>query len=314
MAITAIGPTGTVDQAGFSKLANFGDGIVGSAPGSTNLRVDRVVGQDRRVSIQPGDGAVPGIRASSSSVVTYDLPANASGNARLDWIVLQFLWSASPATVTFTHILGTPATNPARPALVQTPGVRWDLPLGLVRVDSGVGALPVNAVQDARYWDMDGVTAQPDALSVLPPIQPGRLLYYLSPPSLLQARGTQYVTISTAVQSVAVPAAGAWEPFSGGYDDPAADLAGDGMVSLRGLFRRTGPAFDLGGTAAGPMATLPAAARPVGARRAFVGASAVGPIRVDVWPGGEVMLSKQDGTASFPQNGYVSLDGINYRR
>ena len=120
MAITAVGPTGTVDQAGFSRLLDLGDGMVGSTPGSSNLRVNRVVGQDRRVSIQPGDARVPGIRSNSNAVTTYDLPANAAGNPRLDWVVKRYNWGVSPATVVFGHVLGTAGATPQRPALTQT--------------------------------------------------------------------------------------------------------------------------------------------------------------------------------------------------
>lgn len=310
MAITAIGPTGTVDQAGFSQLQNLGDGMVGSLPGSSNLRVDRVVGQDRRVTVQPGWARVPGIRSYSSAVVTVDLPANAAGNPRLDWVVKRYLWNVSPATVAITYVQGTAAATPARPALVQTPGVQWDVPLGLVRVDAGVGALPPDAVFDPRYWDMDGIAAMA-ARTIDPPHRPGRELFVVGSRTLLVSDGAVWSPVNVTRTAGTVTSPAGWEPYGGGFLAPGFVYTSDGRVTLQGLIRRTNPAFTLD-TGAYQVATVPVGYRPT-ATAMCTAATRVGICRLDVQANGAVVLHKDDGAVTFPSGtGYVSLDGVTY--
>lgn len=317
MAITAIGPTGTVDQAGFSKLADLGDGMVGSLPGSANLRVDRVAGADRRVTVQPGDAKVPGIRSTNTTTATYDFPANTSGSPRLDWLVKRYSWSASPATVSIVHVQGTPSTSPARPALVQIPGDRWELPLALIRVNAGVGAFPADAVIDARYWDVDGVAVMP-ARTVDPLPRPGRLLYVVGDGELLISGTTAYQPVAPAVVSALITMPGTWGIYGAGYGAPVA-RAQNGIITLGGLIRRTGPSFYIDDTLAGPIATVPAGYRP-SVTRVFVVPSKIGPMQLRIAPDGDVLISRElylpdeiDSTAFFPTStGWVGLDGVSY--
>ena len=310
MAITAIGPTGTVDQAGFSQLQNLGDGMVGSLPGSANLRVDRVVGQDRRVTVQPGYARVPGIRSYSSAVVTVDLPANGAGNPRLDWVVARVMWNVSPATVTITYVQGTAAATPAKPALVQTPGVQWDVPLGLVRVDAGIGALPPDAVFEPRYWDMDGVAVMA-ARTIDPPHRPGRELFIVAGRALLLSDGTVWSQVNTTRTAGTVTMPAGWAAYGGDSLTPGYVYTSDGRVTLQGRIQRTNPAFTLDSGGA-QVATVPVGYRPT-ATATFPVATRVGICRLDVAANGVVTLSRDDGAATFPSGtGFVSLDGVTY--
>lgn len=307
MALSAIGFTGTVQQDGFSKLdgGGHGDGMVGSAPGSSNLRVDRVAGQDRRVTIQAGDSKVPGVRANSNSVVTYDLPANGSGSPRLDWIVKRYSWSGSPGTVTFTHVQGTPAATPARPALVQTAGVQWDVPLSLVRVDAGVGALPADAVTDARYWEYNGVSVVQQRL-VDPPHRPGRLLYVASTGELFASNGTAYGAVGPARSSGTPTLETGWAAYGGAFLAPTWIRSTDGLVVVQGVIERTGGALAVSNVGV-QIATLPASARPASGLIFPVGTS-VGLLLIGIAASGAVTLrTPQITTVSVPSGSFVSL-------
>lgn len=312
MAIIAVGPTGTIDQAGFSQLQNLGDGMVGSVPGSANLRVDRVVGFDRRVSVQPGTERVPGIRANSNAVVTVDLPANGAGNPRLDWIVVRHLWNVSPATVTITYVQGTAAATPTRPALTQVAGVQWDLPVGLVRVDAGVGALPADAVADARYWDMDGTAVMP-ARTIDPPHHAGRHLFVVATREEFVSNGSAWYPVNVARTSGAITPSAGWESY-GGSQLTAGYVAGsDGRVQLTGMLRRQTAA---GGFTVGDggdqVGTVAVGYRPT-ATATYTVPSKIGPLRLDVQANGQLILRRDEGLATFPAGtGFVGLDGISY--
>jgi hypothetical protein len=285
--------------------------MVSSTPDTTNLRVDRVVGQDRRVSIQTGAAKVPGVRAESTSVATYDFPANASGQPRLDWLVMRFSWSADPGTCVITHVQGTPAATPQRPALTQTAGVQWDLPLALVRVDAGVGAFPADAVSDARYWAMDGATAV-QARIVDPPARPGRLLYVVSTGELLHANGSSWAQVGPTAIAGTISQSSGWASYGQGYGVPSYRVS-DGTVELSGITRRTGAAFSLAAFGV-QIASLPAAARP-SVHRVVGVLTLYGAKRITVRTNGAIELVNEGSpTLTFAQTtGWVALDGATYR-
>ena len=310
MAITAVGPTGTVDQAGFSQLMTGADGMVNSLPGSSNLRVDRVAGQDRRVTVQAGYGRVPGIRAFSSSAVTVDLPANGAAYPRRDWIVMRFSWAASPATVTITYVQGTASASPQLPGLTQSPGVQWDLPLAAVTVAAGVGALPADAVVDARYWDVAGV-AVVVSRGVDPRPAGGRLLYVINNAELLAANTSEFGPTGPRETAGDLPVATGWSDAQDTGRATARYVVNTaGAAWLSGFLRRTGNAFTLGGNSI-QIATLPAVARP-SLNRIMPAWSRVGPVLVELTAAGPVLCRKDDAAAAFPDDGYISLDGITY--
>jgi hypothetical protein len=314
VAITSIGPAGTIDQAGLSRLLLFGDGVVGSSPGSTALRVDRVAGQDRRVTVQPGSGRVPGVRWTSDAVVTVDLPANATSNPRLDWIIARTDWGVSPATTVITSKQGTAAASPARPSLTQTPGVLYELQLGLVRVDAGVGALPANAMYDGRYWETgSGVATIPtrSAATIDPPHRGGRQMFVVDTHVVYVSDGsTWYPTNFAAVTAgLAIPAG--WQSFGAPAAEPTVSYRSDGVVRLAGRIRRTNDSFSLTNDGA-LVATVPTDYRP-SKDLTFAAMSRVGWVRVDVLASGGVLMSRDVDPVTFPQTtGFVSLDGITY--
>lgn len=313
MAITSSGFTGTVDQAAFSRLdgGGYGDGMVGSVPGGANLRVDRVVGQDRRVTIQAGDSKVPGVRATNTAVATYDLPANGSGSARLDWVVMRYSWASSPGTVVFTHVQGTPAATPSRPALVQTAGVQWDVPLALVRVDAGVGALPADAVTDARYWEYNGLTVVQQRL-VDPTARPGRILYVAGTKEILTSDGAAaWTSLNPARTAAALTLQTGWAQYGAPHRTPGISYTSDGDVRLTGLVKRTGAAVAVDSNPGVQIATVPTGARP-DARLSFDVTCLYDFARVNVETSGAVVLLRQS-AVSWDTNGWVSLDGVAYR-
>lgn len=150
MAITTIGFTGSVNEQQFSKLMRLvarsggADEIVdvGSA-----LAVTIATGT-RLVTVGAGDCAASGLMVSNSTSQNVTLPANSSGNPRIDYIVVNIDWVADTATI--TSVTGSPGGSPVPPALVKTAGTQWQLPLARVTVASGAGQLAGGTVEDCR--------------------------------------------------------------------------------------------------------------------------------------------------------------------
>lgn len=87
------------------------------------------------VKVSPGSALVRGIGYINDADVTLSIAANASGNARIDTIVLRADFTAQ--TVRLAVRQGTPAASPVAPTLTQTDGVLWEIPLADVAVANG---------------------------------------------------------------------------------------------------------------------------------------------------------------------------------
>jgi hypothetical protein len=120
-----------------TRTANMG----GVSPDYLNKLA--VTGTVTPVSIASGAALVYGIPYTNSAAVTVAIP-NPSTSTRIDRIVLRASWAAR--TVRITRIAGTEGGG--APALVQTGGTTWDIPLAQISVTTG-GAITVT---DQREW------------------------------------------------------------------------------------------------------------------------------------------------------------------
>jgi len=102
-----------------------------------------VTGTATPVSVNTGQAICYGIPYFNSAAVTVAISTPAS-LTRVDYIVLRASWAAQ--TVRIARIAGTEGAG--APALVQTPGTTWDIPLATVSITTGA----VITVTDAREW------------------------------------------------------------------------------------------------------------------------------------------------------------------
>lgn len=98
----------------------------------------------REVTFTAGEGIGPGVWFDSSASESVTLTANASGANRFDYVVARINWTAN--TVTLVAIPGTPAL----PALTQTAGTTWDVPLAIVTVRPSVGVFAAADIEVAK--------------------------------------------------------------------------------------------------------------------------------------------------------------------
>lgn len=102
-----------------------------------------VTGTSSPVSTNTGQALVYGVPYFNSTAVTTVI-ATPAALTRIDRIVLRASWAAQ--TVRITRIAGTEGAG--APAMTQTPGTTWDIPLATVSITTG----GVITVTDAREW------------------------------------------------------------------------------------------------------------------------------------------------------------------
>lgn len=134
---------------GFGSDASNGDSgpITGSGtspdPGLTVTQ--RGAGANMSVDVSIGAALVDGTFYYNDATVNLVIAANASGNPRIDTIVLNKDWSAQ--TIRLLVVQGTPAGSPVPPGLVQTTLIQWQTPLADVAVANGAATITNANVQ-----------------------------------------------------------------------------------------------------------------------------------------------------------------------
>lgn len=116
--------------------------LAGSAPSANTAR------------IASGGAVVDGKPYYSDANVDTNIPsAVGGGNTRIDRLVLRCNWTAQ--TVRVTRLAGVDAASPTPPAITQTSGTTYDIPLYQVLVNTA-GALTLT---DERSWARAGANA-----------------------------------------------------------------------------------------------------------------------------------------------------------
>lgn len=117
------------------------------------------------VEVQIGSALVNGRLYQTDAVVTLPIAANASGNARIDTIILRVDYVLQ--TVRAAVLQGTPAGSPVRPTLTQS-ATFWEIPLADVAVANGFSTIAqTNITQRRRYVNTTDVGWTPRAYPII---------------------------------------------------------------------------------------------------------------------------------------------------
>jgi hypothetical protein len=108
----------------------------------------------RQVKVKTGRACVRGHWYENTAVETVAIAANASGNPRIDRIVLRLDPSAN--SIVLAVVQGTPAGSPSAPALTQTDVGTYELTLARVAVANGASTITAGNVTDERTY-VDGI-------------------------------------------------------------------------------------------------------------------------------------------------------------
>jgi len=96
------------------------------------------------VNLRPGSAVVNGVLYINDAVLALAVAANASGNPRIDSVILRKDTAAQ--TVRAVVKQGTPAATPVAPTLTQTAGT-WETPIADISVANGFVSLAQSTIQ-----------------------------------------------------------------------------------------------------------------------------------------------------------------------
>lgn len=114
------------------------------------LRVQAQNPTTTAVDVLPGSALVQGIAYINDSTESFVIAANASGNPRIDMIVVQADYTQQTARLAL--IQGTPAASPVPPSLTQTPSVMWEIPIADIAVANGFTSISQSNITSRREW------------------------------------------------------------------------------------------------------------------------------------------------------------------
>jgi hypothetical protein len=176
----------------FGPGGGIGSGVVGG-PGSASLQVTADGVGTRQVYVAAGASPISafvyGFGYKNDASKTLALAANASGNPRIDTIVLKLDLTAN--TIIATAHQGTPGASPVPPTLTNTSTVK-EIPLADVFVANGATSLAAGTVTlSRRAWLGQRTFAIETRTTPLPPeIQPGAQVWIDNEQVVLTYAGT----------------------------------------------------------------------------------------------------------------------------
>lgn len=113
------------------------------------LEVRATTPASANVEVQVGAAMVNGRLYETDAVITLPVSANASGNLRIDTVVLRADFVLQ--TVRAAIKLGTPAGSPVPPTLTQN-ATTWEMPLANIRVPNGFSTIAQADIPQRRFY------------------------------------------------------------------------------------------------------------------------------------------------------------------
>lgn len=159
----------------------MGTGLVSSPGSGLNTWAVTADGSARSVVVATGAAVVEGIPLWNDAARTVTISANASGNPRIDTIVIEVVpqGNATEGKVTLKVVEGTAAASPVAPTLTQTTTL-YQFPLANVSVANGAATIAQANITDRRdYVERAVTTIESDVAALEAIVTPGvRLVAY----------------------------------------------------------------------------------------------------------------------------------------
>lgn len=121
----------------------------GNAP-DVGLQVQATGPASAAVDVLPGAALVEGGLYLSDATETLAVAANSSGNPRIDTVILRKDDIAQ--TIRLAVKQGTPAVTPTPPALTQTAGTMWEIPIWDIAVANGFTSITDDDLTPRAEW------------------------------------------------------------------------------------------------------------------------------------------------------------------
>lgn len=130
--------------------ANNGVFLMSGVEPDDGLKVTEQAIAAAGITVLTGAALIQGIAYFSDANENLTIAANASGNARIDTIILRADYALQ--TVRLAVLQGTPAASPVAPTLTQTPSVMWEIPIADIAVANGFTTIVNANVSQRKHW------------------------------------------------------------------------------------------------------------------------------------------------------------------
>ena len=145
-------PAGSVTELEWRRLMQWimPSGVLRGADNAFAV-TERAAGANMSVDVATGQAFIVGHYVRSDAVESVAIPDNATGNPRIDTIVVGFDFVANASSI--YRVAGATAAAPAPAALTQDLTTKWEIPLAYVYVAAGENVSIVNAeISDRRQY------------------------------------------------------------------------------------------------------------------------------------------------------------------
>lgn len=130
--------------------ANVGPFLGSGTSPNDGLKVQAKTPATTQIEVLIGSALVQGIEYLNDATVSFTIAGNASGNPRIDTVILRADYVAQ--TVRLAVLQGNPAGSPTPLALTQTPGVTWEIPLADIAVANGFVSITNANITPRHEW------------------------------------------------------------------------------------------------------------------------------------------------------------------
>lgn len=157
----SIGKAGPLDLAALVQLNRaIGTGLLSDPANSLAQGAVTSAGVARTVVVDTFAAVIQGLPVWNDAARTITISANASGNPRIDTIVIEMVpaGQATEGKCTLKVVNGTAAASPVAPTLTQTAAL-WQFPLANVAVANGAAVINQANITDRRDYVERSVTA-----------------------------------------------------------------------------------------------------------------------------------------------------------
>lgn len=121
----------------------------------------RAAGANMSVDVATGQARIQGIVGVSSTLKNQGIAANATGNPRIDRVILRADFTAK--VIELDVLTGTPAAVPVEPALTQNSAI-WEIALARIAVAAGAVSIVTANITDERTINTPGGGGGADVL------------------------------------------------------------------------------------------------------------------------------------------------------
>lgn len=130
--------------------ANSGVFLMSGTQPNDGLKVQAQSPATTSVDVLIGAALVQGLVYLNTATVSFTVAANSSGNPRIDTVVVRLDYALQTCRLALKQ--GTPAASPSAPALTQSAGVMWEIPIADIAVANSFSSIANSNISPRQEW------------------------------------------------------------------------------------------------------------------------------------------------------------------